>query len=289
MLTLATLVPLLLAWVRWLTSRRRGQQSSRRTRRSRATTNVPTSLPYRAHRKPDWAVPALIELAAHTPEPLATARKLKARFNRRFASRGVTVSHDWVWKQITRHAQAISDRRRQWRARGQGLPPVNDDAWALDLTQLRARPGHGVTILGLVDQGSRALIDLRALQSKTSIAILRVLLDACERHGTPRALRTDNEAMFTSALFRYAMLWLGIRHRRTEPGSPWQNGRIERFFGTLKREMEAVVPEGLFDLSARLVWFGRYYNQQRPHMALRGRTPAEAWREGSRARCTGSG
>lgn len=147
MLALATLVPLLLAWVRWLTSRRRGQQSSRRTRRSRATTNVPTSRPCRAHRKPDWAVPALIELAAHTPEPLATARKLKARFNRRFASRGVTVSHDWVWKQITRHAQAISDRRRQWRARGQGLPPFNDDAWALDLTQLWARPKDCSTCL----------------------------------------------------------------------------------------------------------------------------------------------
>jgi transposase InsO family protein len=30
----------------------------------------------------------------------------------------------------------------------------------------------------------------------------------------------------------------GVRHQRTEPGCPWQNGRIERLFGTLKQKLD---------------------------------------------------
>ena len=31
-----------------------------------------------------------------------------------------------------------------------------------------------------------------------------------------------------------ALRLMGIRHQRIDPHCPWQNGRIERFFGTLK-------------------------------------------------------
>ena len=34
---------------------------------------------------------------------------------------------------------------------------------------------------------------------------------------------------------------LGIRHQRTEPHCPWQNGRVERFFGTLKASLDRLV------------------------------------------------
>ena len=34
---------------------------------------------------------------------------------------------------------------------------------------------------------------------------------------------------------------LGIRHQRTTPGCPWQNGRIERLFGTLKNKLDQLV------------------------------------------------
>jgi transposase InsO family protein len=34
-------------------------------------------------------------------------------------------------------------------------------------------------------------------------------------------------------------LWLlGNRQQRIEPGCPWQNGRVERFIGTVKRELK---------------------------------------------------
>jgi transposase InsO family protein len=64
------------------------------------------------------------------------------------------------------------------------------------------------------------------------------LAQAIRRYGKPRILRTDNEAVFTSRTFRLGLLLLGIRHQRIDAHCPWQNGRMERFFGTLKRKLD---------------------------------------------------
>ena len=90
-------------------------------------------------------------------------------------------------------------------------------------------------------------------------------------------MRTDNEAVFCSRLFREILAFLGIRHQRTDPGCPWQNGRIERFFGTLKQKMNQWSVASLEELGNALVQFRFFYNHVRPHQNLGGRTPAEAW------------
>jgi putative transposase len=69
---------------------------------------------------------------------------------------------------------------------------------------------------------------LDALADKRSVTVVRALCDAVERHGTPEAIRTDNEAIFHSCVFKTALKLLGIRHQTTELHCPWQNGRIER-------------------------------------------------------------
>ncbi|MBA3774296.1 MAG: transposase [Ramlibacter sp.] len=70
----------------------------------------------------------------------------------------------------------------------------------------------------------------------------------------------------------------GIRHEFTQPGKPWQNGRIERFFLTLKQKLNAIVPEDRQALNGLLSEFAFWYNEVRPHQHLHGLTPAEAWR-----------
>ena len=120
---------------------------------------------------------------------------------------------------------------------------------------------------------------LQALERKTTVAVLRALLDLVERFGRPAGLRTDNETTFTSRLFRFVLLVLGIRHQRTEPFAPWQNGRVERFFGTFKRCLRQLWEEkpnaalGATELRAFRLW----YNHLRPHQSLAGLTPAEVW------------
>lgn len=126
---------------------------------------------------------------------------------------------------------------------------------------------------------ARGRASLREMRTKSTIAVLRVVLDTIERYGRPRAVRTDNEATFTSRLFRLVLALLGVRHQRTTPGCPSQNGRIERLFATLKTPLRAWhalagVPLALQeDLDIARGW----YNHVRPHQHLDGLSPAHAW------------
>ena len=134
-------------------------------------------------------------------------------------------------------------------------------------------------VLGLVHHGTRLCLALTQFRDRSTIGVLRLLLDTLERFGKPKALRTDNEAIFTSRLFRFAFWLLRIRHQRSAPHCPWQNGRIERLFLTLKQEtlawfLEAGVPD---DLEEDLDIVRAWYNQLRPHQHLNGCTPAMAW------------
>jgi putative transposase len=58
---------------------------------------------------------------------------------------------------------------------------------------------------------------------------------------------------------------------------PWQNGRIERLFGTLKQKLDQWGIAGFNALNGSLAEFRFFYNFVRPHQNLDGRTPAEAW------------
>ncbi len=130
-----------------------------------------------------------------------------------------------------RQHELAAIRRRLKHKKPKPMPP--NIVWALDLTYT-GEPRRKRTVLGLLDHGSRACLALSDLRNKTSVAILRAILDAIELFGKPRSIRTDNESVFTSNLFRLGLRLLGIRHQRTAPFAPWQNGRVERFFKTFK-------------------------------------------------------
>jgi len=80
-----------------------------------------------------------------------------------------------------------------------------------------------------------------------------------------------------SRLLRGALSLLGVRLQTIQPHCPWQNGRIERLFGTLKRHIDCVTIEGRDALDSKLIAFRAWYNHVRPHQHLGGHTPAEVW------------
>jgi transposase InsO family protein len=214
--------------------------------------------------------------------PRASVRAIATTFNALWqARRGETVGKTWVAKVISAHQLEIVRKRAEIKKR-RPWPMAKNRVWALDLTYLPRLEGDALAptpILGLIDHGSRACLALSEMRTKATIAILRVVLDAIERYGRPRAVRTDNEACFTSVVFRLVLAVLGIRPQRTTPGCPWQSGRIERLFGTLKPLLRAWhglagVPEMLQDdLELVRTW----YNHLCPHQHLAGLTPAHAW------------
>ena len=98
-----------------------------------------------------------------------------------------------------------------------------------------------------------------------------------DKYGKPEAIRTDNEAVFTSKLFRFGLWFLGIKHQRTDVGCPWQNGKVERFFGTLKEKLNQIDVLDFGHLNLHLNDFRFWYNHIRTHQNLDNRTPAEVW------------
>ena len=108
-------------------------------------------------------------------------------------------------------------------------------------------------------------------QTKASTVLVRALLNSIARFGKLKAVRTDNETVFCSWVFLLSLFILGIRHQRTQIHSPWQNGRVERFFGTLKRMAERVMFENRSSVAQAMDSFRFWYDQVRPHQSLGGR------------------
>src|SRR5262249_19068585 len=87
---------------------------------------------------------------------------------------------------------------------------------------------------------------------------------------TPVIIRLirDRDGIY-GAVFDSRVNNLGIEQLRTAPRSPWQNGYAERFVGTLRRELlDHVVVLGERHLLGLVRQHIRYYNEDRPHMAL---------------------
>ena len=102
-------------------------------------------------------------------------------------------------------------------------------------------------------------------------------MQAVKRYGRPQFSRTDNEAVLVSRLFRLGLWLLGLRQQWIAPDCPWQNGRVERFIGTVKRELAAESIADERELTRTLREIRTWYNHERPHDHLQGRTPAEVW------------
>jgi len=243
--------------------------------RSRGRPFIPAPICVLRTRKPAWVAEEVIRLKALMGD--LGCRKVAATFNRLHAARHMTtISKSYVANVVRRHQLEVEAMRRAWKRRIPHATPINR-LWGLDLTAKSDVGGNLHPIIGIVDHGSRLAVSLRVVERKTTIAVLRALLDAIERYGTPRSIRTDNDGAFTARLFGFAMWLLGIRHQRTEPHCPWQNGRIERFFGTLKERLGRWAVESREQLDLALEDLLCWYNHVRPHQHLHGLTPAEAW------------
>ena len=211
----------------------------------------------------------------------AGCRTIADTFNRRHARhkeirRRMTVGKSFVAETMRKYRYEIEVVRRRIKHR---VPPAlpRSLVWAMDLTGKRDTQGGTHTILGMIDHGSRGLLDLAALPDKCSWTLLGHLFLAIGKYGKPHAVRTDNEACFTSRVFRTVLALAGIRQQRSDPSCPWQNGRIERLFGTLKGKLDQWEVAGFQALNCSLGEFRFFYNHVRPHQHLGGATPTEVW------------
>ena len=188
----------------------------------------------------------------------------------------MTVSKTYVADTCRTHQYTILHARRKLKHRVPRPIPRNR-VWGCDLLTKTDQHGHRHLAIAIVDHGSRACLWLQRLSDKSSWTLWQELAQAVTRYGRPQFVRTDNEAVFVSRVFRVGLWLLGIRQQRTEPGCPWQNGRVERFIGTVKQELRQELLTDGQKLDRSLTDIRQSYNHDRPHDHLHGRTPAEVW------------
>src|SRR6266568_369011 len=236
----------------------------------------PIRIAFRARPKPPWVRREVIRLKALMREA-GTCRAIEKTFNRRFArKKRMTVGRTFVNELIRKHRYQVELEQRRIKNHKPRPVPKNL-VWGLDLTGKVDLSQTTHSVLAILEHASRAALWLEALQNKSSWTLILRLFEAIQRYGKPRTIRTDNESIFTSKVFRLALFLLGIRHHRIDLHCPWQNGRVERFFGTLKGKLDQLLVESLPALNAALGEFRFFYNHVRPHQNLGGETPAEAW------------
>jgi putative transposase len=234
----------------------------------------------RNHAKPEWVSQRILHLKILMPSGTGV-RKIAAAFNRAQAAKhsngSIQVSKTYVANILQNNQRAINQLRKDIRRRVPGISPINR-TWGIDLTGKQDQAGQLHFILGIVDHGSRKLLSL-LVSSKHSEQLAQHLQQTAQQHGLPRSIRTDNESCFTSRAFSIALQAANIRHQRIALHSPWQNGRIERLFGTLKQQLNQIHIQSAEQLQSLLDEFKHWYNTIRLHQHLAYQTPQEVWQQ----------
>ncbi len=234
----------------------------------------------RTHAKPAWVIQHILRLKILMPQGTGV-RKIAATFNRSQAAKNspspVRISKTYVANILRANQLALRSMRSHWRHQAPGISPINR-AWGIDLTGKQDIQGQLHFILGIIDHGSRKLLSL-LVSTKHSALLANHLERTIAQQGKPKRIRTDNESCFTSPSFGQCLQASNIRHQRIDLHCPWQNGRIERLFGTLKEQLNQIHVQSAEHLQSLLDQFKHWYNTIRLHQHLGYQTPQEVWQQ----------
>jgi transposase InsO family protein len=137
-----------------------------------------------------------------------------------------------------------------------------------------------------VDDHSRFCVMAVVVERATARAVCLAFAQALAQHGVPEEVVTDNGKQFTDRFSRHGpqrgeVLFdkicrkNGITHRLTQPSSPNQNGKVERFHGTFRPDFLADCEPFTSVQQAQAAvdaWVAEY-NTERPHQGLDEQVP----------------
>jgi len=155
-----------------------------------------------------------------------------------------------------------------------------DHVWCADITYIPVRRGF-LYLIAIMDWATRHVLAWRLSNTMDAGFCVEALHEAMARYGKPEIFNTDQGSQFTSLDFTGVLKDAGVTISMDGRGRCMDNIFIERLWRSLK--YEAVYLHELTDgfVAQRVIgeWIG-FYNTARPHSALDGRTPAEAYSAG---------
>jgi transposase InsO family protein len=191
-----------------------------------------------------------------------------------------------AYRALVRHGLVEPSARRRrkdtWQRWEREAPMA---LWQLDIVGgVFLAGGTEAKIVTGLDDHSRYCVICQVVLRATGRAVCLAFATALQKFGVPDEVLTDNGKQFTDrfgkggeVLFDRICRDNGIIHRLTAPRHPATTGKIERFHGSLRRELlDDALP--FADLPAAQAAVGAWvqqYNTTRPHQALSMASPAE--------------
>jgi putative transposase len=167
-------------------------------------------------------------------------------------------------------------------------PDHPDQVWHVDLMYLYIRP-RWYYLVDILDGYSRFLVHWTLNLTMTADTVTLTVQEALEqlpprRAGEPKVVH-DHGSQFLSGEWRAFVETVGVTDIKTRVAHPQSNGRVERLHRTHRAEglLTADLSDYYHALEAMASW-GQYYNQERPHAALRYLCPLDYYRGDPAAR-----
>ncbi len=215
----------------------------------------------------------LLELEGRIPMGSVKRSTLQDQLEKRgYGSRQLAMYYSSGTAAAARRFQ-YSERNALWQA---------DIKYLLILPATAKRPATQLYVSVFIDDATRLVTGCRVYAKQDVHCVLDSFRFAMERYGVPVRLFTDNGKQYVSKKLKEACAKLGISLLRARPYAAQAKGKVEamnrvldKFVAEEKLEHPSSVEQVQHDLDC---WLEQFY-YTRPHSALEGKTPHQAFNE----------
>lgn len=155
------------------------------------------------------------------------------------------------------------------KGRGYIQPTRPHQEWHIDISYVNVM-GSFLFLIAIIDGYSRYIVAYELCGSMEESDVERVIQRAHERFPVERPrIISDRGSQFISREFNEYIRRVGLTHTLISVGYPQSNGKVERFFGTAKREcISRRSFLSIEDARRNIGQFIEYYNERRLHSAI---------------------
>lgn len=229
-------------------------------------------------------------------QPRIGTRKLHYLLRGELAVRSINLGRDRLFTLLREHRMLVPTKRAYHKTTmshhrfykhpnllkagsGQVIPQAPEEVWVSDITYLPTR--EETTYLSLVtDAYSRKIVGYHLDRHMQTVAVsqaLRVALKQRTRDGR-LVHHSDRGIQYCSAEYQRLHEKHGITCSMTDGYDCYQNALAERVNGILKEEFLLHRPRNLEEARQMVRESIRIYNEKRPHLSLKYKTPDEVHR-----------
>lgn len=154
---------------------------------------------------------------------------------------------------------------------------MKDSLWSIDLFRVESIHLRSHWVMVIMDQFTRRIIGFAVHAGQISGTDICCLFNKIiSQKKTSKYLSSDNDPLFQFHRWQANLRILGIEEIKTVPYIPISHPFVERLIGTIRQELlDRTLYWNSTDLQRKLDEFQRYYNLERAHSGIDGKTPLQ--------------